>query len=323
MIRREVSARRGIHIPLIFAFVAACVVWPFGLSIPYAVFVGTQCLDLGNDAPRYFDSVNQTQVDDDTTRVVVPTRRLEFVHIPKTGGTVIESEAARHNITWSICHFGIPQNVLRISLNETDCPDGSLKHWWPGTKKYHACPWWHVPPQYFELHEVNPYAGADLFGVVRNPYDRLISEYFYMGTYVARRKAEDVNDVENLNKWVETSMRDIIGKVKRGDISRNRTGNGAYFRSAGHFIPQYDYVFEHRRRIIKHVLRFENLTDEFHALMELYDLPIRLPRRRVRPSHSKTVTAYNLTRRNMELIERLYDNDFREWGYEILSETLP
>ena len=180
-----------------------------------------------------------------------------------------------------------------------------------------------MPPQYFELHDFNPYAGADLFCVVRNPYDRLISEYYFAGTYLTKTEVEALNIEKNLNSWVEFNLRDLILKMRRGDISRNRTGNKIYFRNAGHFIPQYDYVFGHGRRIIKHVLRFENLTDEFRALMELYDLPMRIPTRKVRPSHQKMVDVYNLTRRNLELIERLYEDDFREWGYEILSETLP
>jgi hypothetical protein len=316
MMNRRVSSagggNRSIFLALAFSLPIALVL--FCVAHRDAPYNSTPIL---GDSPWLSTSLGQTEEYDATA--IKPSRRLEFVHIPKTGGTAIESEAARHNITWSICHFGIPQNVRIISLNETVCHQHALKHPWPGKRKYHNCPWWHIPPQYFELHEVNPYAGADLFCVVRNPYDRLISEYFYEGTYITKKTMEEVNDAGNLNMWVEKFIPPLILDMKRGDIGRNRTGNGPYFRSAGHFIPQYDYVFEHRRRIIKHVLRFENLVDEFHALMELYDLPLRLPTRKVRPSHSKTIVANNLTRKSLELIERLYQDDFREWGYEILS----
>jgi hypothetical protein len=252
-----------------------------------------------------------------------PIRRLEFVHIPKTGGTVIESEAAKQNITWSICHFGIHKNIVLMSLNETICPEGSLKHNWPKRKKYHSCPWWHLPAQYFELQDVNPYEGADLFCVVRNPYERLLSEYYYMGTYIKLLTEDEVNDVLALNVWVKRIIELLVLRSMPGDIDRNRTGNAPYFYNAGHFIPQYDFVFEHRRRIVKHVLRFENLYEEFHDLMKQYDLPVRLPERRVRESHAKKLSIFNLTKENLELIERLYLADFREWGYEIMSEIIP
>lgn len=271
------------------------------------------------------DCVQQSNPDsvDRNASQTKPTRRLEFLHIPKTGGTVIESEAAKQNITWSICHFGIHKNIVWMSLNETICPEGSLKYDWPKRKKYHSCPWWHLPAQYFELQDVNPYEGADLFCVVRNPYERLLSEYYYMGTYIKLLTEEDVNDVLALNVWVKRTIEVLVLRSKPGDIDRNRTGNAPYFYNAGHFIPQYDFVFEHRRRIVKHVLRFENLYNEFHELMKQYDLQVRLPQRRVRESHTKKLSVFNLTKENLELIERLYDVDFREWGYEIMSEIIP
>ena len=311
---RSPSSRGGnVRILRWLVFMVAIMAGPYSVIFRYVDhrYVGALCL---GDSSWSSSSthVQQTQGDDETG--VVPTRRLEFVHIPKTGGTVIDAEAARRNITWSICHFWI-----RGIMNETRCPNESLKNPWLREKKHHYCPWWHLPPQYFELHKLNPYEGADLFCVVRNPYDRLISEYFYEGTYITNKTMKNLNNVAQLNAWVDSNMRFLIMNMKRGDIARNRTGNQPYFRSAGHFVPQYDYVFEHRRRIIKHVLRFENLVDEFHALMKLYDLPLRLPRRKLRPSHSKMIDANNLTRTNLELIERLYQDDFREWGYEILS----
>lgn len=248
--------------------------------------------------------------------------RLEFVHIPKTGGTVIESEAARHNITWAICHFAYPQAAVRISMNETICPEGSLKYPWPKQEKYHQCPWWHVPPQYLELQGANPYDGANLFAVVRNVYDRIISEYYYMGTYLTENTADELNDVAEFNAWLDDLLR-RVAQMRRGDIGRNRTGNAAYFINAGHWIPQYHYIFEHRRQLVKHVLRFENLAEDFHALMDVYNLPLRLPKKQVRKSHEKKLGVFNMTLKNLELIEMIYEDDFLEWGYDIMSEIIP
>mmetsp|Transcript_25476 Transcript_25476/g.42373 ORF Transcript_25476/g.42373 Transcript_25476/m.42373 type:complete len:370 (-) Transcript_25476:1793-2902(-) len=249
-------------------------------------------------------------------------RRLEFVHIPKTGGTVIESEAARHNITWAICHFAHHEAAKLISLKETICPKGSLKYPWPQTPKYHQCPWWHIPPQYFELQGANPYAGADLFAVVRNVYDRIVSEYYYMGTYLTDKSADQLNDVGAFNRWLRTWLTRMC-RMRRGDIGRNRTGNAPYFTNAGHWIPQYHFIYEHRRQVVKHVLRFEHLAEDFHALMKLYNLPLRLPEKKVRKSHDKQLGVWNMTLANLELIEMLYTDDFLAWGYAIMSEIIP
>jgi len=149
-------------------------------------------------------------------------KRLEFVHIPKTGGTVIESIAADHNITWSICHFGYPQSIARISLNLTHCPPGSLKHMWPKEPKHNNCPWWHVPPQYLEWYDpdINPYAGADLFAVVRNPYDRVISHYYYSSKYISNKSETWINDLSNMNAYVNRKLSKLSSSMRRGDISR-------------------------------------------------------------------------------------------------------
>jgi isocitrate dehydrogenase len=40
-------------------------------------------------------------------------------------------------------------------------------------------------------------------------------------------------------------------------------------------------------------------------------------------SHTKKLSIFNLTKENLELIERLYHADFREWGYHIMSEIIP
>ena len=122
--------------------------------------------------------------------------RLEFVHIPKTGGTMVESTAARLNITWAICHFSPPKNAFIISHGETLCPGNvPIRSWSPQVSQM---PWWHLPPYYFtdtDIWKVNPYQDAKLFCIVRNPAERMVSEYHYFAKYVLLLSNEQRNTV--------------------------------------------------------------------------------------------------------------------------------
>ena len=189
-------------------------------------------------------------------------------------------------------------------------------------KPVQGCPLWHIPPHYFQLPRFphNPYENAKLFAVVRNPFDRLISEFFYARHYGSLKNS--TLTVNRLNAWVRFFM--IRAKeATKGDIANNITGNHKYFLNAGHFIPQYDFVFDGDKRVIHHVLKFEQLHDDFHELMALYNLNLTLPSKKENHVRNvtKTMSAKDLTPDLIELIEEVYANDFREFGYTLLSSA--
>lgn len=74
------------------------------------------------------NTVKQTDVKDDY--------RLELVHIPKTGGTMLEVIAFQNNVTWGACHFEFPwkhrpKNVLERLPPHTSRQNRATKSFCP------------------------------------------------------------------------------------------------------------------------------------------------------------------------------------------------
>lgn len=114
--------------------------------------------------------------------------------------------------------------------------------------------------------------------------------------------------------------------MQKGDLSRKIPANKIYFSHDGHLIPQYDFVYQtdmgKPTKVVQHVLRFETLRTDFLDLMQAYELPLQLPTTRVRPKTETKLSVENITMENMLLIENLYQDDFREFGYDVLSKKL-
>jgi len=119
-------------------------------------------------------------------RRVVQTKkkRLEFLHIAKTGGTSIEDAGIQYGMNWGKCHF------VQCILSKPDIPIGVPSIW-------------HKPLYFLPIN----YYGDDaaLFAVVRNPYERTISHY-----YSANRHHFDIdilNHPKTLNDWINSNMK--------------------------------------------------------------------------------------------------------------------
>lgn len=183
-------------------------------------------------------------------------KELKFVHITKTAGSSIEKCAFKKGILWGSFD---PIYKERVGF-------------------------WHKPPE--DL--LNDY---DLFTVVRNPYNRCLSEFY-------------CNFNGNRNK---------INKNKFNILIRDKILNN---RSYYHWTPQYEYI-----KNVKHILYFENLKEEFHNLMKLYNLPIVLNQKSNKSS--KVYSIKDFDNETISLVQKVYNLDF-SLGYnkEILGKKL-
>lgn len=91
-------------------------------------------------------------------------------------------------------------------------------------------------------------------------------------------------------------------------------------------LPQNYYVYdESGNRLVTHVLKYENLHSEFDALMERYNLPVRLAAKSAETvfhyetndgkKSEETITANSISPENIERINQLYSRDFELFGY--------
>jgi len=246
-------------------------------------------------------------------------RHLNFVHIAKNAGSSIVQAAIQANLNWGDCLF-------RQHWPGRTCPQAPVQTWPDDDPAGWRRVWWHLPIQSLPLEELsensttgaiftNPYQDFDLFAVIRNPYDRAVSEFYYhCGRYPnlcsglhGRRAARVMN--RNIQKACKLQLRTIKTSAD-------------YVYHECHWIPQYDFFVHEPKghRKIDHLLHLETLEEEFDSLMKAYNLThVRLPSQPVKPRNNDQMHVLNLTMSTIKLIEVVYEHDFVLGEYEMMS----
>ena len=191
-------------------------------------------------------------------------KELKFIHITKTGGTTIEEIGKENNIKWGRFH-----------------------------KEYKN---WHEP-----LIEKNNFKRQkyDWFLIVRNPYDRIISElHCKYGNLKKNNILKKSND--EINKFIQ----ECINK-------RNNFKDYSSLYCYGHYKEQYKYLCSDIKCTI---LKVENLKEDFNNLMKEYNLNITLNKKY--NSNKKIFNVCDLNKETIELINDVYNVDFELFNYE-------
>merc|ERR1711862_219894 len=235
-----------------------------------------------------FTNFNYSKLDDDLPGRYSPEKEnriensLEFVHITKNAGTAIEEAGANANIAWGTCHY-----VTR-PFCEGVKPDKA--------KEYSGGSPWHDPANN------NFPQRTKSFAVIRNPYERVLSMYYYDTHVKGKVPIENANRMINLVHYLENI------KIRKNAI------------------PQSKYVFNARgQKIIDHLLRFETLgTDgKFEALMKEYNLDVTLPEH-ANSRREEWISTENLNgptaSRAIKIINDYYHDDFINFKYKKINE---
>jgi hypothetical protein len=223
-----------------------------------------------------------------THHIKVKQQLLEFVHIPDTGGKLVEQAAAKVGIPWGACHFRRPNNAK----DEMDCPEpADFQH--IGLNSQYGEDLWLIPPH---LWNINMFQGKHTFTVVRNPFALMISKYHDNERTEHRR----LNHGQlALNEFIHSALcQETESKPK---------------------YLQHEYVYYNGKQRIPHVLKFENLKREFPQLMKQYDLPVELdPPADDITSFPGRLAIQNLTEQTISLVQLYFAEDFRRFSYPLV-----
>lgn len=203
-----------------------------------------------------------------------PEHKVLFIHIPKTAGSSIEIFFQMQREERYYCSR--PRHLI-------------------DTVKY--------APQHFTgriMKERFPHFDSYFkFCFVRNPYDRVLSEYYFMHR---RKGIEFFNDPTNFKRWVFSYL--------------NKEGK-KFMNCYCHKIEQYRFVYdEDGNQIIDFIGKFENLQEDFTKLLDI--IGYTGEKTLVKSQTAKFKKNENLlTYPVRERIREVYYEDFKLFNYEM------
>ena len=201
-----------------------------------------------------------------------------FIHIPKTSGSSIEN--------YFSYKFNIPLNNNslfdavdnELQMKENMIINSSLQH-----ITYNQI------VKYSKVFNIN-FNNIKIITIVRNPYERIISDLFYF-----------------LKINVNTSKEEVFDIIKEYLVS-NKCDN--------HNIPQHNFITDDNKELIPniHILKTENLTSDMISLgytdFNRFD----------HSNPNKNVNYYNyLNNKSIEIINDFYHFDFILFNYDKIS----
>lgn len=192
-------------------------------------------------------------------------RKIIFIHIPKTAGSSIEH---------------LLRDEGRYELDFIGVRNGRSTHHYMGIELKMILK--DLYPKYYK------------FSFVRNPYDRLISEYFWC-------RIKDVG--HKFNKTFDEFLDYVEDVIK----------NKKFFKPIenDHFIPQYSFLFFNNKLLVNNIFKYEDI--ETVAPLIKKRLKIKTQLQHLNKSVKNEIT---LTQEQKDRIYNLYKIDFETFNYE-------
>lgn len=195
---------------------------------------------------------------------------LLFIHIPKTGGTVIEDEIKKKFSQELFSNY--TNKLLEYPYSKI-----SLQHQFYSTIYNYK--------KKIRLNLKN----LKTFAVIRNPYDRIISDLFWYNLI----KSSDTPEI-------------VYNVIKNNYIDRDDLDN--------HNVPQYKFVTDKNSNLVSSIkiFRCETLNEDNDLLCKFLGFKINIKRNNVNKNYDKY-----LNKMSIDLINNFYKKDFELFNYEM------
>ena len=221
-----------------------------------------------------------------------------FIHIPKTGGTSIEScfnLACGNNFYCADPNENIEykKKVLfgSININGLIYELQHLKH-----KEIID----------LELICIKKLDKLFSFSFVRNPWDKMISEYFWIGK-------KYFSSFLSYLKFI-TYGEPLPDLINYSDPTYGSEDYFLWYLKYNHLYPQSDFIVNDDKLLVDFVGRFENLQEDFDVICDQIKLPrIKLPIKN-KTNHKHYVEYYDNETRN--IVAKKYAKDIEYFKYK-------
>lgn len=211
---------------------------------------------------------------------------LKFLHITKNAGTYIEDLGFKNNLVLG---------KIKDQINDYNLTHKTIADYY------------HLPPSLFynEVFNINYCNTKNInFLIIRNPYDRILSEIFC--PWIGIIKNNSTPSIDEINDFLN-------------NILSNRINNPELLFNGGHYTLQYSYAYDSNDiLIVDEILRLETLNEDLEKLNQKYNLKLVLDKEKTNKS-SKNCQLSDLSDENIKLINKLYKLDFEKFGYSMIS----
>ena len=216
---------------------------------------------------------------------IIHSLKAIFIHIPKAGGTSIESTICdfplfRYKLINKYCWYGnIKNNDIKYEL------DHSTMAYLKNNCKY-------FNNNYFK------------FAVVRNPYARLVSEYHYCKYQYSRfiKKLDSFKDF----------VYELRDKFKY--VIQNKEKDHLY---VSHYLPQYLFTHNYKKiQLVNKIYKLENIKEDWIDICKNLDIDKEL----LKTEKNSSKFNYNYEdyydKELKDIVYELYKDDFIIFKYE-------